>query len=89
MASQMDAMDTDNREVGPTATFETEDEDPEARLRRRQRREALKQAAQEEEEEESLLDESDPDENDGQPGEAAAAAEMLQAPREGAEQPAL
>ncbi len=81
-------MDTDSREVGPTAAFETEDDDPEAPLRRRERREALKQAAREEEEDESLLDESDADENDGQPGEAAATAEMLQDPRDGAEQPA-
>ncbi len=88
MASQQDAMDTDSREAGTTAAFVTEDDDPEARLRRRERREALKQAATEEEEDESLLDESDTDENDGQPGEAAATAEKSQDPREGVVPPA-
>ncbi len=89
MASQQDAMDTDSREAGLIAAFETEADDPEARLRRRERREALKQAAREEEEDESLLDETDGDENDGPTGETAAAAEMLQEPRVVADPPAL
>jgi hypothetical protein len=89
MASQTDAMDTDNREAGTTAAFASEDDDPEARLRRRERREALKQAAAEEEDDEALLDESDTEENDGQPGEAAATADKPQAPRERVVPPTL
>ncbi len=54
-------MDIDGKRDDTTVITRTENEDPEARLRRRERREALKQAAQGEEDE-SLLDESDTEE---------------------------